>query len=381
MKNELPVILLAFANDPQNAAGGYLRQLPLEINGLKAIFDRAQDAGLCEVEILTNTTIEQLIGAFQKPKYRGRIAVFHYSGHANSFDLLLENEKNRPQRAHSEGLLPFLAAQPGLQLVFLNGCFSWQQASELSQRGVPVVIGTVKAVDDAVATQLSQAFYRGLTAGLGIGAAWKEACWALTTQAGGTNKSIFYQRSHTSAAKAAGTVARGANLDETGDDRFPWDIRYKEGAEEVANWNLPDAVANPLFGLPPLPARYTPPEPPPYRFLRRFEQTDAAIFFGRGRYIRDLYHRLNSPQTSPVLLFVKVRRHLRRLSDNRRWSTALASRAARTSASPYVPSPASGLAVSRRNCCMSLRSCRRPISSMAEPAFSTISLSPWSSSV
>lgn len=154
MKNEPPVIVLAFANDPQNTAGGYLRQLPVEINGLKAIFDRAQDAGLCAVEILTNTTIGQLIETFQKPKYRGRIAVFHYSGHANSFDLLLEDEKNSPQQAHSEGLLPFLAAQPGLQLVFLNGCFSWQQASELSLLGMPVVIGTVKAVNDAVAPVL-----------------------------------------------------------------------------------------------------------------------------------------------------------------------------------------------------------------------------------
>ncbi len=304
MKNELPVILLAFANDPHNAAGGYLRQLPVEINGLKAIFDRAQDAGLCAVEILTNTTIGQLIEAFQKPKYRGRIAVFHYSGHASSFDLLLEDEKNSPQQAHSEGLLPFLAAQPGLQLVFLNGCFSWQQASELSRLGVPVVIGTVKAVDDAVATQLSQAFYQGLTAGLSIGAAWKEACWALTTRSGERDTSVLYQSSAPVPAGSAADTAsvRGANFEETGDDRFPWDIRYKEGAEEVAYWNLPDAVANPLFGLPPLPAHYTPPEPPPYRFLRRFEQTDAAIFFGRGRYIRDLYHRLSSAQSSPVLL-------------------------------------------------------------------------------
>ncbi|HMQ90501.1 MAG TPA: hypothetical protein PKB07_23030, partial [Flavilitoribacter sp.] len=57
----------------------------------------------------------------------------------------------------------------------------------------------------------------------------------------------------------------------------------------------------PYFGLPAIPPTYLLPDDP-YRFLGRYTQADAHIFFGRGAYIRDIYHQLNSPHASPVLL-------------------------------------------------------------------------------
>jgi WD40 repeat protein len=290
---QIPVLFLAFAND-RNGPAGYLRNLPREINALKDLLDPPADAGLCEVELLTNATAEGIIATFQKPKFRGRIAWFHYSGHADSFDLLLEDREGGVETAHGRGLIPFLALQPGLQGVFINGCFSLSQARELSRLGLPVVIGTVKAVDDAVAADLSQAFYRGLAAGIGLEAAWQEAGLAVTTRHGDGKAKPYYRPAENQ---------RGAGFEGPpgGDDRFPWEICYREGAEEVKNWNLPEAAANPLYGLPPLPSRYDLPAVP-FRFLRRFERDEAGVFFGRGRYIRALYQRLALEGSSPVIL-------------------------------------------------------------------------------
>ena len=171
---ELPVILLAFANERQ-PGGTYLRNLPRELNLLKSALEKAEEAGLCEVEILTNATLEQLFATFRKPKFRGRVAVFHYSGHAESFELLLENEEGDTARANASGLVPFLASQNGLEMVFLNGCYTLRSSQELLQRGIPLVIGTVQAVNDKTATDLSAFFYRSLAAGLPVGQAWDAA--------------------------------------------------------------------------------------------------------------------------------------------------------------------------------------------------------------
>ncbi|MEZ4471740.1 MAG: hypothetical protein R3F60_13265 [bacterium] len=45
-----------------------------------------------------------------------------------------------------------LSSQPGLQLVFLNGCSTEAQVRRLLDLGVPAVIATNRAIDDGVAT-------------------------------------------------------------------------------------------------------------------------------------------------------------------------------------------------------------------------------------
>ena len=72
-----------------------------------------------------------------------RIAVFHFAGHADSFNLLLQDSP-----AHKDGLVPFLAGQNGLSLVFLNGCSTHQQTRELVAAGIPSVIGTHEDISD-----------------------------------------------------------------------------------------------------------------------------------------------------------------------------------------------------------------------------------------
>lgn len=293
MKSDLPVILLAFANEQQDATA-YLRNLPRELNGLRDALEIASDKDLCEVEVLSNTTWDQLFRTFQKPKFKDRVAIFHFGGHAGSMELFLEEEGRESKKIHGEGLIPFLGKQNSLQLVFMNGCYTATLAEGLLKAGVPAVIGTIQAVDDNVATQLATAFYEGIRRGLGIGDAWEEATLKVVSAHGARDLSPYYQEKIDEAKRYIGRKVES--------DRFPWELRIKEGAEEVKNWNLPAASGNSLFGLPPIPDAYKPPADP-FKFLARYNKEDAHIFFGRSEYIRELYQRVRSEHAADVILF------------------------------------------------------------------------------
>lgn len=275
-----PVIFLAFAND-RVEGGAYLRNLPNELDGIRRALQKAKQDGLCEVVERTNTTVEHILDVFQE--YPDRIAIFHYGGHADSYELLLESLTGEHAVAHSTGLVSFLAKQKGLQLIFLNGCCTQQQALDLVTDGVPAVIGTSQKIDDEIATDLSVRFYKGLAAGYPIERAWKEAEDQIKIQKGATNFRALYWQGKVEAA-----------------DRFPWQIYHGEGANKVKQWNLPGAANSPLFGLPPIPSGDLPPKP--YRHLHRFTRKDAEIFFGRDPQIRELYNLVTTPHSAPIIL-------------------------------------------------------------------------------
>ena len=79
-----PVIFLAFANDRDDTVN-YLRNLPEEARQIREPLQRARRDGLCELVELANATADDIFRVFQDPEYRGRIAVFHYGGHANGY--------------------------------------------------------------------------------------------------------------------------------------------------------------------------------------------------------------------------------------------------------------------------------------------------------
>ena len=276
-----PVIFLAFANDRLDDVG-YLRNLPLELDGIRKSLQKARQAGLCEVVERANTTIDNILDVFQE--YRDRIAIFHYGGHASSYQLLLESADGKHSLAHSEGLVSFLTRQKGLQMVFLNGCSSQQQALDLVQAGIPAVVGTAQKISDEIATSLSLRFYKGLAAGIPLERSWQEAIDQVKVHKGTTNFRDLYSEETEEVV-----------------DRFPWDIFFHEGAETVKTWSLPEAVGDPLFGLPPIPGKYDLPETP-FLFLKRYERHHAQIFFGRSYYVRDLYNRVSNAKAPPIIL-------------------------------------------------------------------------------
>ena len=231
--NPTPIVLLVFAND-QEVPERYLRNLADEAKAIKAALKSAEKEGLCQVEELPNATIKDIYDFFQDERYSNRIAIFHYGGHANSYELLLEaaNRSNIP--AYAAGLIPFLARQKGLELIFLNGCNTQLQATQLLEAGMAAVIGTAKAVKDEIAFNLADRFYKGLGEGLSISNAWEDAKDEFNTvvSENGRSRDTFLRKY-------------------IKDDNTPlWKLNIRSGAENIENWSLPIAANNPLFGLP-----------------------------------------------------------------------------------------------------------------------------------
>jgi WD40 repeat protein len=281
--NQKPVIFLAFAND-RVREGGYLRNLPEELRSIRDALDKAKNAGLCDIVERANATIDDIMNVFQDEAYKDRIAIFHYGGHANSYKLLLEDFAGGPSSAYKEGLASFFALQTSLELIFLNACSTVQHALELTNAGVPAVIGTLEEIEDNVAFILAARFYNGIANGLPLERAWHEAEYEIHIRFDRSDSRTMYQDGKAGAK-----------------ERFPWEIHYKEGAEKVKEWNLPDAVNNPLFGFPPIPKTHNLPETP-FVFLDRCRRQHAELFFGRSYYIRRLYNLSTGSSAQPIIL-------------------------------------------------------------------------------
>ena len=98
---DLPVIFLAFANEQQDQVR-YLRGLAKEQTLIKEALEPAVDAGLCELVVESNASVKSILNTFQKKRYRDRIALFHYGGHADGYQLLLESLEGENVVAHGE---------------------------------------------------------------------------------------------------------------------------------------------------------------------------------------------------------------------------------------------------------------------------------------
>lgn len=279
----IPVIVLAFANDREDG-NQYLRNLPKEQRLIREALTLAQEAGLCEVVERPSISLPELMDILQHERYRDRIAIFHYGGHANSYQLLLESLEGEVATAGGEGLSRLFSRRKGLKLVFLNGCSTEMQAKALTEAGIPLVVGTRRVINDKIATQLAQRFYQGLGKGLNIDQAWRDAQDEIQTQEvqDGGFRSIFLEE------------------EDFIDDQLPWNLYQKDGASQLLNWNLPEAAKDPLFGLPPLPHDIDYPRPP-YLYLQRYDRAHARLFAGRASYIRQLYNLIMDRQ-GPFLI-------------------------------------------------------------------------------
>lgn len=276
----MPHLLFAFANDLEQGHR-YLRELSRERQGLEAALKLAEQMGLCRRKYLYDATPASIMDAFQQ--HAGEVAIFHYGGHAGSFDLLLQNEEGGNEAVGGEGLVSFLGRQQGLQLVFLNGCHTEQLATRLLEGGVPAVIGTHTAINDRMATRLAIRLYQGLGSGLTIERSFLDAVDSIRMSPQGSNiRSLYWE---------------GMTTHLPGD--VPWSLQHAPGRENALQWSL--ALNDPLLGLPDLPADIALPEQP-FVFFQRYRREHAPVFFGRSQHIRALYDRIEQMGSPPVIL-------------------------------------------------------------------------------
>jgi hypothetical protein len=283
MDDRRPVIFLAFANDRGEGANArYLRNLAAEARRLRHALDRAERAGLCELVTRQNATAADVLDLFQDARYRDRVVVFHYGGHADGYRLLLESAEGQPMAADAGGLAAFLGRQRGLSLVFLNACSTGAQVKGLLDMGVPVVVATAQAIEDEAAVEFSDRFYAAIDSGATLRRAFEEASAAVTVTGGDETRDLT-----------------GPQPLQT--DVLPWHLRFAEGAELAAEWSLPEAAGDPLYGLPTLTPRDLP-ENPYLEPLTWYGENHAEVFFGRGYQVRELYERVTDSGRPPILL-------------------------------------------------------------------------------
>ncbi|MGB1242790.1 MAG: tetratricopeptide repeat protein, partial [Chitinophagales bacterium] len=118
-----------------------------------------------EVIPIFDATIENIENALAEIDFKDRIVAFHYGGHANGKELLLQTTTGKTKYIKAETLADFLGKQERLQLVFLNGCSTKRQVEALRKAGIPHIIATDRSIEDEEATRFSVEFYKALAAG------------------------------------------------------------------------------------------------------------------------------------------------------------------------------------------------------------------------
>lgn len=170
---QVPVLVVALANE--RSQDGYLRGLSLELKVILEIMRSIDLRDLVEIVILPAATARAIADVFQDERYKGRIRIFHYAGHADEDELWLEDASGGNESFSSLGLAKFLALRKEIQLVFLNACATQKHADYLIEAGVPAIIVTERKIADSQALLFAERFYKGLANGARIDEAFQEA--------------------------------------------------------------------------------------------------------------------------------------------------------------------------------------------------------------
>jgi len=217
LTEEPPVIVLAFANDQVDNMR-YLRELNQELREIQRTLRPIKQKNLCQIEVLVGATLNDILHVFED--YQNRIAIFHYGGHADGFQLLLESEKDKNEVAHGEGFTEILQKLPALELVFLNGCSTHQYAQKLTETSAISVIATENAIDDQVAREFAVQFYRNLASEKTYFQAYRQAENVLKTRKGGSNFRALYRKNKST------------------QEKFPWNFAYADEFYFIKHWTL-----------------------------------------------------------------------------------------------------------------------------------------------
>jgi hypothetical protein len=144
----VPIMLAVFANSDNAKPLGLIK----ERDALRQIFN---DKSKLELIILENATFDYLNEEVIEKQLAERVVIFHYGGHADGKNISMVNEKTT-----AAGLAKFFKSLPNLQLIFLNGCDTFEQAEAIQKEGVSAAImTTVKPLDDEMAVHYANYFY------------------------------------------------------------------------------------------------------------------------------------------------------------------------------------------------------------------------------
>ena len=149
----MDTLLFCYANDRERP----LAELHREDEGIDRLLDPGNSKNYYKKDRVSYATAQVVAGKLLE--YKDSLCLFHFSGHAGSTVLVLEDIEVR-----GVGIAQLLGLCPNLKLVFLNGCSTLNHIKLLTNAGVKAaIIATSTPVEDTVATRFSLSFYEELT--------------------------------------------------------------------------------------------------------------------------------------------------------------------------------------------------------------------------
>lgn len=227
-----PLIYLAFSNHKDQ----YLKNLDKERKEIKEVLSSAIDEGKIILEHESATAIHDIFGIFDK--YRGRVKIFHYGGHADMEHLVLY-DKNAQGKAIAD-LFAEENKLGGMELVFLNGCATQGHVKKILEVGVKAVLATAVKVNDQTATKFAIQFYQSFASGAGVDEAYHKATARVKAELS-DEEDRFAQLGEIRHSEAL------PDHKETLDaNQFPWALYTQKGDEANLKWSLNNIVMSNL---------------------------------------------------------------------------------------------------------------------------------------
>lgn len=212
----MDVLYFAFANNPQEPLDGLKR----EDAGINRLIEPMAANGNFRNVRDSFATLEFVADKLRT--YRKELVLFHYSGHAGSDMLGLEDGS-----AYASGIAELLAACPRLQVVVLNACATQGQVDRLHQKGIPAVVATYRAVEDAQAVAFALQFYSSLAQLESLESAFKAACGFVQAKDNGLETE---------------KTTRGLALRQKSTGEVCWALLLAPHSENVSGWKIIGAI-------------------------------------------------------------------------------------------------------------------------------------------
>lgn len=174
-------IFLGFANDSSEEKA-WLDTIEPEEQKIDDALNELRNQSKCFLIKDRKLTHESLFQKLQE--HRNSIDIFHFSGHTQEGQLLLESAefKGETKPLSINSICTFIENQlGGIKLFFLNACNTQHQGEMFLERGAHLVITSNSDVDEDLAFEFSTSFYKSLATGSSVRIAFDEARAALRT--------------------------------------------------------------------------------------------------------------------------------------------------------------------------------------------------------